>query len=192
MRPMAVRSIAWKTLPLWAGIAGAVVALGSVLVSELRLQGNATPTPPSAVDGDLILTGFRLSTFSDGTQDWEVSASRARLFERDHQALLDRVHGTVTMDDGSLIRFEGESAVFDTESRDLRIAGADGGAVVTLPNGYVLRTDRLQWIQSQGELVSDDAVSLQGPDVAIRGIGVRIKPATQELTILNQVGVDVL
>ncbi len=182
----------WKTLPLWVGIVAALAALGYVLVSELRLQGTTKTSPPSRVDGDLILTGFRLSTLSDGEREWEVSASRARLFEQDHRALLEAVHGSVRMDDGSIVEFQGQSAEFDTVSRDLRIAGEDGGAVVTLPSGYVLRTDRLEWVSARGELVSDDAVSLSGPRVTIHGVGVRIRPATKELTILNRVQVDVL
>jgi LPS export ABC transporter protein LptC len=189
---MAVRKITWKTLPLWAGIAGALIALGSVLTSELRLQGATRTSPPSAVEGDLIMTGFKLSTLNDGTREWEIAASRARLIERDHHALLDEVRGAVRMDDGSVVEFEGESAVFDTDSLDLSIAGADGGAKVALPNGYVLQADRLQWVQSREELTSDDAVLLRGPGLTIRGVGVRIRPATQELTILSQVRVDVL
>jgi LPS export ABC transporter protein LptC len=184
--------MSWKTLPLWVGIVGALAALGSVLVSELRLQGTTRTPPPSKVDGDLILTGFTLSTLLDGERQWEVSASRARLFEQDHQALLETVHGAVRMDDGSVVEFQGQSAVFDTESRDLRIAGDDGGAVVSLPSGYVLRTDYLEWNSARGELVSDDAVSLSGPRVAVQGVGVRIRPATKEFTILNRVRVDVL
>jgi len=181
----------WRTLPLWVGIVGALAVLGLVLVSELRLQGNATTAPPSKVEGDHILTGFRLSTLRDGEREWEISAARARLFERDHQALLDTVHGTVRMDDGSTVEFEGEAALFDTVSGDLSITGERGGAVVKLPSGYVLRTDRLDWVQSRGELVSDDKVVLNGPRLAIQGVGVRIRPATQELTILNGVRADV-
>lgn len=184
--------MAWKTLPLWAGIAGALAALGAVLVSELRLQGTPATSSPSRIEGDLILTGFRLSTLSDGIQEWEISAARARVFEGDHQALLDGVRGTVRMDDGSVMTFEGETAVFDTESRDLQLAGGEHGAVVTLPSGYALRAARLQWVQSHGELRSDDAVELRGPSLAVQGVGVRIRPATQELTILNRVEVDVL
>jgi LPS export ABC transporter protein LptC len=174
------------------GIVGALVVLGYVLVSELRLQGKARTASPSSVEGDHILTGFRLSTLRDGEREWEISAARARLFERDHQALLDTVHGTVRMDDGSTVEFEGEAALFDTLTSDLRITGEHGGAVVRLPSGYVLRTDRLDWVQSRGELVSDDAVSLNGPHLAIHGVGLRIRPATQELTILNSVRADVL
>lgn len=188
---MAVRWMAWRTLPLWVGIVGALAVLGFILATELRIQGKARTAPPSRVEGDHILMGFRLSTLRDGEQEWEVSAARARLFERDHHALLDTVRGTVRMDDGSTVEFEGESALFDTVSRDLRITGEHGGAVVRLPSGYVLRTDRLDWVQSRGELVSDDAVLLNGPRLAIRGVGVRIRPATQELTILNGVRADV-
>jgi LPS export ABC transporter protein LptC len=189
---MPVRSMTWKTLPLWVGIIGALAALGSVLVSELRLQGTTRTSPPSRLDGDLILTGFRLTTLRDGEREWEISAARARLFERDHQALLDTVHGTVRMEDGSVVEFQGDAAVFDTVSRDVRITGDAGGAMVKLPSGYVLRTDRLDWLPLQGELVSDDAVSLTGPRLTIQGVGVRIRPATKELTILNRVRVDAL
>jgi LPS export ABC transporter protein LptC len=191
---MAVRFLAWKTLPLWVGIVGALVALGSVLVSELRLQGDAAtrPSRPSKVDGDLILTGFRVSTLLDGQREWQVSALRARVFEQDHQALLDTVHGTVRTEDGSIVEFQGQSAVFDTVSHDLRLTGDDGGAMVRLPDGYVLRSNRIEWRSSQGELVSDEAVSLSGPRVTIQGVGIRIRPSTKELTILNRVRVDVL
>ncbi len=181
----------WKTLPLWAGIAAALAALGAVLVSELRLQGTHTAAPPSRIEGDLVLTGFRLSTLRDGVEEWEISAARARVFERDHRAFLDGVRGTVRLDDGSTMTFEGETAVFDTESRDLQLSGGERGAVVALPSGYALRTASLHWVHAQGELVSDDAVELRGPGLAVQGVGVRIRPATQELTILNRVEVDV-
>src|SRR5574341_862346 len=106
---MSLRSMTWKTFPLWVGIAGALAALGFVLMSELRVQNTRTILPPSRVDGDLILTGFRLSTLLDGEREWEISASRARLFEQDHQALLDTVRGTVRTDDGSVVEFEGRA-----------------------------------------------------------------------------------
>jgi LPS export ABC transporter protein LptC len=146
---------------------------------------------PSRVDGDLILTGFSLSTLLNGEREWDVSASRARLFEPSHRAVLDGVHGTVRLDDGSVMQFEGVSAIFDTVSHDLDLEGEDLGAVVTLPNGFVLRANRLRWAQEQGELSSDDSILLVGPRLSVRGVGLRARPSSQEFTILNSVRADV-
>jgi LPS export ABC transporter protein LptC len=191
MKTATGRSAAWRAVPLWLILVGGLAALGVVLVSHVRLRGIATPLSPSKVEGDLILTGFSLSTLLEGEREWEVSAERARLFEPSHRAVLDGVRGTVRMDDGSVMRFEGASAVFDTETQDFELEGADFGAVVTLPSGYVLRANRLRWIQEQGELLSDEAVSLTGPRLSVRGVGLRARPSTQEFTILNSVQADV-
>lgn len=181
----------WKTLPLWAVIIGGLAVLASVLVSEVRHRTTTSVAPPSTLDGDLILTGFRLSTLTDGEGEWEVSASRARLFDQEHRALLDSVHGRLRTADGAVVEFEGPSAEFDTVSHDLEIEGAGGAALVKLPSGYVLRAERLRWIQAKGELTSDAAVSLEGPRLTLRGVGLRVMPASQEFTILNQVRADV-
>jgi LPS export ABC transporter protein LptC len=188
---LAARWTAWRALPLWLLIIGGLVALGVVLVSHVRVRGTAVPLSPSRVDGDLILTGFSLSTLLNGEREWEVSAARARLFEPDHHAVLDEVRGTVRLRNGSLMQFEGVSAIFDTVSHDLDLEGQDLGAVVTLPNGFVLRANRLRWTQEQGELSSDDSIVLVGPRLSIRGVGLRAWPSSQEFTILNSVRADV-
>jgi LPS export ABC transporter protein LptC len=189
---MAVRSIAWKTFPLWMLVLGGVGALGVLLASQVRMKGSGTPVAPTVVEGDVIVTGFRLATLSDGVTEWEVSAVRARLFESKHQAVLDRARGSVRMNDGSVAQFEGATAVLDTASRDFDLDGADGDTVLTLPNGYVIRTKRLHWNQSRGEMTSQDAVSVIGSRVSLHGVGLLVRPATQELTILNDARADVV
>ncbi len=189
---MAVRSIAWKTFPLWMLVLGGLGALGVLLASQVRLKGAGTPAAPTVVDGDVIVTGFRLATLSDGKLEWEVEAARARLFESTHQAVLDQARGSIRMQDGALTQFEGATAVFDTVSRDFELDGAAGDAVLTLPNGYVIRAKRLRWIQARGELVSDDAVSVIGSRVSFHGVGLLVRPSSQELTILSNARADVV
>ena len=171
---------------------GGVGALGVLLASQVRLKGAGSPAAPTVVDGDVIVTGFRLATLSDGKPEWEVSAARARLFESRHQAVLDQVRGSVRMKDGALAQFEGATAVLDTASRDFELYGAAGDAVLSLPNGYVIRTKRLRWIQARGELVSDDAVSVIGSRVSFHGVGLLVRPSSQEFTILSDARADVV
>ncbi|MFZ5863244.1 MAG: LPS export ABC transporter periplasmic protein LptC [Nitrospirota bacterium] len=189
---MTVRSVAWKTFPLWMLALGGVGALGVLLASQVRLKGVGASAAPTAVDGDVIVTGFRLAALSDGEPEWDVSAARARLFESRHEAVLDQARGSIRMEDGTVTRFEGAAAVFDTESRDFELDGAAGEAVVTLPNGYVIRAKTLRWIQSRGELVSDGAVSVSGARVSFQGVGLLVRPASQEFTILNHARADVV
>jgi LPS export ABC transporter protein LptC len=189
---IAVRSIAWKTFPLWMLVLGGLGALGVLLASQVRLKGAGTPAAPTVVDGDVIVTGFRLATLSDGEPEWEISAARARLFESTHQAVLDQARGSVRMKDGALTQFEGATAVFDTASRDFELDGATGDAVLRLPNGYVIRAKRLRWIQARGELVSDDAVSVIGSRVSFHGVGLLVRPSSQEFTILTNARADVV
>jgi hypothetical protein len=96
------------------------------------------------------------------------------------------------MNDGAVAQFEGATAVMDTASRDFELDGADGDAVLTLPNGYVIRTKRLHWSQSRGELTSEDAVSVTGSRVSLHGVGLLLRPATQEFTILTDARADVV
>lgn len=171
---------------------GGVGTLGVLLASQVRIKGAGTPVAPTVVEGDVIVTGFHLATLSDGETEWDVSAVRARLFESKQQAVLDRARGSVRMNDGAVAQFEGATAVMDTASRDFDLDGADGDTVLTLPNGYVIRTKRLHWSQSRGELTSEDAVSVTGSRVSLHGVGLLLRPATQEFTILNDARADVI
>ncbi len=189
---MVIRSIQWKALPLWIAIITGLAALGSVLVSEVRVRGVSGVLAPAASDGDLVLTGFRLVTTTNGVTEWDITASRARLFEKRHQALLDDVKGAARARDGSRVEFEGASGVFDTLSQDAAMEGAHGGAVIRLPSGHVLRAEVLRWSHQAGEVTSERDVSLAGPRIEVTGTGLIVRPATQEFTVLRDVRARVL
>jgi LPS export ABC transporter protein LptC len=184
---MAIRSLPWKTLPLWILIAVGLAALGATVVSELRIRGVSNSPPRIHADGDLVLTGVRFVTTLDGATEWALTAARARVFDRQHQALLDDVRGEAHARDGSVVEFEGPAATFDTMSRDASIDGSDGRSIVRLPDGYTLRAEHLRWNQQTGEASSDDRVSITGPRIAITGSGLILRPVSQELTVLRDV-----
>src|SRR3989304_4870660 len=135
---MVIRSIPWKALPLWIAIVMGLAALGSVLISEIRVRGVSGVLAPAASDGDLVLTGFRLVTVTNGVTEWDITASRARLFEKRHEALLDDGKGAARTRDGSRVEFEGTSGAFDTATQDATIEGPQGGTGVRLPGGHGL------------------------------------------------------
>ncbi|MEO5657553.1 MAG: LPS export ABC transporter periplasmic protein LptC [Nitrospiria bacterium] len=184
---MAIRSIVWKTLPLWLAIAAGLVAIGSVLLAELRGHGTSTAGSSTLAESDVVLTGFHLTTSSNGRVQWEVRASRARFLPGGHQALLEDIRGTSRPPDGSMIEFEGASGSFDMTTRDAVIEGSDGGVVVRLPDGYQLRTDRLTWSDGPKEVSSDRVAYLTGPRLAISGSGLLARPRVQEFTFLRDV-----
>jgi LPS export ABC transporter protein LptC len=188
---MVIRSIPWKALPLWIAIVTGLAALGSTLISEIRVRGVSSVLAPVATDGDLVLTGFRLVTTTNGVTEWDITASRARLFEKRHEALLDDVKGAARTRDGSRVEFEGTSGAFDTATQDATIEGPPGGTVVRLPNGHVLRAETLRWNRRAGELTSDQAVSIAGPRIEVTGTGLVVRPATQEFTVLSGVRANV-
>ena len=169
-----------------------LAALGSALVSEVRIRGVSGVPAPAAADGDLVLTGFRLITATNGVTEWDITASRARLFEKRHEALLDDVKGAARGRDGSRIEFEGASGAFDTLSRDATMEGAHGGTIIRLPSGHVLRAEVLRWSHQAGEVTSDRDVSLVGPRIEVTGTGLIVRPATQEFTVLRDVRARVL
>jgi LPS export ABC transporter protein LptC len=187
---MVIRSIPWKALPLWIAIVTGLAALGSVLISEIRVRGVSGVLPPAASDGDLVLTGFRLVTTTNGVTEWDITASRARLFEKRHEALLDDVKGAARTRDGSRVE-QGTSGAFDTVTQNATIEGPQGGTVVRLPSGHVLRAETLRWNRRAGELTSDQAVSIAGPRIEVTGTGLVVRPATQEFTVLSGVRANV-
>lgn len=188
---MTIRSIVWKTLPLWLAIAAGLVALGSVLWGELRGRGASTAGSSTLAESDVVLTGFHLTTSSNGRVQWEVRASRARFLQGGRQAVLDDIRGTSRPPDGTVVEFEGSSGTFDMTTRDAVIEGSDGGVVVRLPDGYQLRTDRLAWSDGTKEVSSDRAASLTGPRFSVSGTGLLARPRVQEFTFLRDVRAQV-
>ena len=190
-RQMITRAIEWKALPLWILIATGLAALGAIVFSELRLRGVSPSVSTAVSDSDVIVGGFHLMTTIDGTTDWELTATRARLYEGRHQAVLDDVRGAAATHDGSMVEFEGASGTFDTTSRDLWIEGPQGQTIVRLPSGYVVRTDQLQWNHQTREVSSDRTVSIKGPGIAVTGTGLIVRPASQEFSVLRDVRTEV-
>jgi len=184
---MASRVRVWKVLPLWIVIAVSIGWLGSVLISELRHRGKVDTPAPGFSNSDLVLTGVHVVTIVDGVMTWELNASRAQIYEGQHQARLDNVHGIARPSDGTVVRFEGATGTFDTMTHDVELQSPGGGTIVQWSNGYVVSSDVLRWNQATQEATSDRLVSITGPRVAIRGVGLRIRPASQELTLLSQV-----
>ncbi len=172
-------------------IVAGFAALTAVLISELRVRGVAPSVSPVVSDGDAVVAGFHLLTTINGTLDWELTASRARLYEDRHQALLDDVRGAAHTRDGSTVEFEGASGTFDTVSRDVWIEGPQGQTIMRLPSGYVVRTDQLYWNQQTREMSSDQTVSIKGPRIAVTGTGLIVRPASQEFSVLRDVRTEV-
>jgi LPS export ABC transporter protein LptC len=188
---MIIRAIVWKALPLWILIAAGLAALGAIVFSEVRLRGVSPSVSTAVSDSDVIVRGFYLMTTIDGTTDWELTATRARLYEGRHQAVLDDVRGAAATHDGSMVEFEGASGTFDTTSRDLWIEGPQGQTIIRLPSGYVLRTDQLYWNHQAREVSSDRTVSIRGPGIAVTGTGLIVRAASQEFSVLRDVRAEV-
>ncbi|MBI3608404.1 MAG: LPS export ABC transporter periplasmic protein LptC [Nitrospirae bacterium] len=189
---MVIRRIEWKALPLWIMIAAGLAALGSVLLSELRVRGVSPPLSPTVSDGDVVVAGFHLTTTINGMPDWELTATRARLYEGRHQALLEDVRGAARTQEGSMVEFEGASATFETESQDVWIEGPPEQTIVRLPSGYVIRADQLHWNHQTRELSSDRTISIKGPRISVTGTGLIVKPPLQEFSVLRDVRAEVL
>jgi len=184
---MAFRLRAWKALPLWIIIVAGLSGLGAVLVTELKHRGTTAVHVSDFSNSDLVLTGVHVVTAVDGIAQWELNASRAQIFETNHQVRLEDVRGTARSSDNTVVRFEGQSGVFNTATRDVELRNSDGETVIQWSNGYVVRGEVFRWNQAAQEVTSDRPVSIAGPHVTMTGVGLQVRPASQELTLLSHV-----
>ncbi|GEM_PF-2118517 len=138
-------------------------------------------------DADMTMDNFHFTQAGKGKIDWEVKAVRAKLFKKENKAVLEDVEAVFTTSQGIRLELKGDEGLFNTESHDIYIRKRNNDIKIISSNGYTMTTESLSWDNKKRVVATDDAVSIEGKEIKVKGKGLRINAVTQELEVLSDV-----
>ena len=178
-----------------AGLLGIVfVILGAILVFVLvgptrRVPSVIVEVLPQAADAGLREFSFVQS--KDGLVDWKIQARQAQVFDAEAKAVLSDVHVTLTGSDGVSMTVEGDEGTINTSSKDFVVGKRSGDLALVLQSGYTIYTPRLNWVNQEHRLWTDDPVRIKGPRLEVTGQGMDALLSTREMRIRRNVRVGI-
>lgn len=162
------------------------VVIAAVLAAVVmqRYQGPvAVPVmaPALPVGVDLALQEIRYTHTDGGVARWRLVASRAEHQTEAKVMLVSDLELTFFDEQGaeqmSLKARNGQV------SSDYSAIEVHGDVELIHRNGYTLRTNSLSYRQADGMIRTDDPVQLNGRDVTMNGVGLRVDLANQRLQV---------
>ncbi len=166
-----------------------VYLLTSQVESELAPRG---PVPSRLERADAGIDRFTFTQSRSGAVQWQVQAQHARMFETENRAVLEGVQVTLYGPKGRELQLEGDEGTIDTAKKNFVLAKRTGDIAVRLDNGYTIFTNHLAWTDARREVTTNDAVTITGNGLEVRGRGLVGKLDVEEFQILEDVHVAIL
>ncbi|MBI4402146.1 MAG: LPS export ABC transporter periplasmic protein LptC [Nitrospirae bacterium] len=173
------------------------VILASFLFYLLATRVESVPPPSSASSSplnraDAGVDQFTFTQTKSGAVQWEVQAQRARVFETEHRAALEKVRVTLYGANGWEMKLEGDEGTIDIHKKDFVLAKHVGPIAVQLESGYTIYTNHLAWADARREISTQDPVTLSGHGLEVTGRGLVGKLDVEEFKVLEDVRVEIL
>jgi len=182
-------------------IRGALLVLSGILaISLVYLLTNrdeselspAGPVPSRLERADAGIDQFTFTQSRAGAVQWQVQAKRARLFETENRAALENVRVTLYGLKGRELQLESDEGTIDTATKNFILAKREGTIAIQLDNGYTIFTNHLVWTDARREVTTNDAVTITGNGLEVKGRGLVGKLDVEEFQILEDVHVEIV
>ena len=168
------------------GVIVGIVILVMVVVGSRKKSLSLIPFK-IAGKADIEMSDFRFISTKDGRVEWEIRAKSAEMFEQKHQALLNDVDVKFNDNNGMDMALQGEKGILDTVSKDFQVDNEKEPIRVLMDQEYHLYTSTLEWVNKTRQIQSAAPIQLEGPNLNIRGTGLRVNLASQEIQVLHDV-----
>lgn len=181
-----------KVSPLGFIIIAIVVAEIFIFIPSSRVKKELKPdefVAPSP-EASLSIQGFHAVNLNEEGRKETIDAEEAELYQDRNVAILKHVETRIFTKGDSVIHIQGREGKYHLNKKDMEFMG---DIVATSENqGYQLKTESLNYIDSQKLLSSDNPVWIGGPNprepsLEVTGIGLRAYTKTETLAILNNV-----
>jgi lipopolysaccharide export system protein LptC len=179
------------------GLLGLTVVLACFLVYLLATRVESVPSstlsPPagSSSRSDAEIDRFRFTQSRAGAVQWEVKAARARVFDAEHRAVLDRVRVTLYGKQGWELKLEGDEGTIDIARKDFVLVNRVEPITIQFQGGYTMTTNHLAWTDEAREIHTLDPVAISGQGLEVKGRGFVGKLDTEEFRVLENVQVAI-
>ncbi len=165
-----------------------LLAGGTFLTIKLSHLGDGeNPLPTVETEADITSKNIHLVGDKSGSKEWELEAREAQHFVTENMTVLEGIEASFYVRQGGLIRMRGDKGRVHHATRDIEV---QGNIVILTDDGYQLRTDGLQYVDSARRITSSDRVEIAGDGLEITGDGMCIDLVTGRLSMGG--GVDTL
>lgn len=166
----------------------ALTAIGILLLLIPQKENKRVPMSPPT-EADVVIEMFHMSQSAGDRVKWELKAERAEIYKEEKKARLKNIELTFRRKPegdihGSIITLRGEEGILNTETRDVLIKG---NIEVSTDKGYTFRTATIRWDELERRIISEDEVTLTGPNIQVTGNGVVVNVDIQRIEVLSNV-----
>lgn len=181
---------------------GLSVALGAILVQMVLIAPSQirdaehkaallpTPEMTNAEGVDQSMRGLHMIETREGAKEWELWSEQAISIKAKELLELDVVRAIFFSDSGVTFTVTGSKGSVQIKSKDLRV---QGDVVVRSSNGYVFRTQVVEYFAETRKLQAPGEVEMQGPrdggGQSLRLVGHGMDASLEEgtMTVLSDV-----
>ncbi|OGW67285.1 MAG: hypothetical protein A3H49_12490 [Nitrospirae bacterium RIFCSPLOWO2_02_FULL_62_14] len=93
---------------------------------------------------------------------------------------------------GRELQLESDEGTIDTATKNFILAKREGTIAIQLDNGYTIFTNHLVWTDARREVTTNDAVTITGNGLEVKGRGLVGKLDVEEFQILEDVHVEIV
>ncbi len=139
---------------------------------------------------DQSINGMHMIETQDGRREWELWSGKANSIKAKELWELEDVKTIFFSDSGVTFTVTGKKGIVHGQTKDLRV---EGDVVTRSSNGYVFRTESMEYVSKGRQLTAENRVAMDGPrdsqGHAMRLTGLGMKALLQESTmeVLNDV-----
>jgi len=152
-----------------------------------RQRNVSSPVGNVGLEADIQIAPFSFVQTGVGGQKLEITARRAEFSKKSHTALLQQVNVMIRTARGLEIRFKGDEGGMDTVSKNFYLKNRAGLMEIALNNGYVVKTERVEWLHEKGVLMANGLPHIYGPHMDIKGQEARVVLDEERVTVSGDV-----
>ena len=141
-------------------------------------------------DVDQSMNGMHMIETQEGRKEWELWSDKATSLKTKELLKLNQVKTVFFSDSGVTFTVTGKSGTVQTKNKDLRI---EGDVVTRTSNGYVYRTESMDYTSKSRLLTAVNHVDMTGPPdsaghgLHLTGVGMKASLLNNSMEILSNV-----
>jgi LPS export ABC transporter protein LptC/lipopolysaccharide transport protein LptA len=167
-----------------------LIAPSQIRDADQRAALLPAPAINAGSDVDQSATGMHMIETHEGGKEWELWSDRARSLKTKEMLELEVVKAIFFSDSGTTFTVTGKTGSVQVKSKDLQV---DGDVLTKSSNGYVFRTQTVDYDSGSRTMRSAHPVEMTGPKDAaglglqLTGVGMEAKLDQNTMEILSDV-----
>ena len=140
--------------------------LGLGLYRAHQQKAERTTAQINSMQEAMRLTNMEYTEMKDGKRLWTLQSKDARYFRKDQRTLLSQVNLVLFLENGRKIRLRSKKGILFAGTKDVELWGS---VRASMPEGYLVTTERLRYTHKKGEVFSETPIVMKGPELKLEG-----------------------